>query len=85
MLGKYRKAERIATRLWKKEWADGRKDAANVYIDSVEFNLNEDFIVIDYRVEDINGSRHKNIIVPTWIKTPRDLAIYLITVIDVED
>ena len=84
MLGMYKRAAKIATKMWKSEWSGERKDSAGVYIDSVEFHLNEDFVVIDYRVEDINGSRHHNTIVPVWIKSSRDLAIYLVTKDDVE-
>lgn len=78
MLGMYKKAAKIATKMWKSEWSGERKDSAGVYIDEVSFNMNEDFTQVEYRVEDCNGQRRYNIILPCWVKTSRDLAIYML-------
>lgn len=80
-LKQVKKASKIVNGLYKKEWNADHKQYAYFVVGTVEFCLDEDYVMVSVRwgMEKPNAEQHHDvsIIVPATIKNAKQLAYFI--------
>lgn len=80
-----RKANNLAHKMWTSQFVKKDDEIVYVAIEEVTFDLDEDMMRVKFRWGNMQNSGNHELYVPSYVKSARDLALFVLGYIEAHD